>query len=41
MLRAGIHSGEFYTATDKTGEVIGFSLWMPPGEELFSTYIFN
>ncbi|KIK02520.1 hypothetical protein K443DRAFT_131791 [Laccaria amethystina LaAM-08-1] len=37
MLRAGIHSGEFYTATDKTGEVIGFSLWMPPGEELFST----
>lgn len=36
-LRACVHSGEFYTATDKTGEVIGFSLWMPPGQELFST----
>ena len=36
-LRACVDSGEFYTATDKVGEVIGYSLWMPPGQDLFST----
>ena len=40
-LRACVNSGEFYTATDEVGEVIGYSLWMPPDQDLFSTYVIN
>uniref|UniRef100_A0A8H7Y4C3 N-acetyltransferase domain-containing protein n=1 Tax=Psilocybe cubensis TaxID=181762 RepID=A0A8H7Y4C3_PSICU len=37
MLRAGILAGEYYTATNKDGKLIGYTLWMPPGREIFST----
>ncbi|EGO00642.1 hypothetical protein SERLA73DRAFT_178507 [Serpula lacrymans var. lacrymans S7.3] len=35
-LMAGILAGEYYNATDESGDVVGFALWMPPGEEMFS-----
>jgi len=38
ILRAGVHSGEYYEATDETGSLIGYTLWMPPGQEMFSTF---
>ena len=37
MLRAGIHSGEYYEATDASGGLVGFLMTMPPGQDLFST----
>lgn len=37
MLRAGILAGEYYTATNQEGKLIGYTLWMPPGREIFST----
>jgi ribosomal protein S18 acetylase RimI-like enzyme len=37
MIRAGALSGEFYVAQASTGEVVGFTLWMPPGQEMFAT----
>ncbi|KAI0089627.1 hypothetical protein BDY19DRAFT_943404 [Irpex rosettiformis] len=37
MLRAGIHSGEYYEAKDASGGLIGFLMTMPPGQDLFST----
>ncbi|KAF9528138.1 hypothetical protein CPB83DRAFT_894624 [Crepidotus variabilis] len=38
ILRAGaLAGGEFYTATNEEGEIIGFTLWMPPGQDMFST----
>jgi len=37
LLRAGVHSGEYYEATNKEGELIGYTMWMPPGQEMFST----
>jgi len=36
-LRAGALGGEFYTATDSSGDLLGYALTMPPGTELFST----
>jgi len=39
MLRAGALAGEFYTATNENGEIIGYTLWMPPGQEIFSTSV--
>ena len=39
MLRAGIHSGEYYEATTVNGELVGFLMTMPPGDTLFSTYV--
>jgi len=39
ILRAGVHSGEYYEATDETGSLIGYTLWMPPGQEMFSTFV--
>jgi len=41
LLRAGVHSGQYYEATDEGGELIGYTLWMPPGQEMFSTYVYN
>lgn len=37
MIRAGVLSGEFYVAQTSTGDVAGFTLWMPPGQEMFAT----
>ena len=37
MLRAGALTGEYYIATNPSGEQIGYTLWMPPGQEMFST----
>ena len=39
MLRAGALAGEYYTATNEDGEIVGYTLWMPPGQELFSTSV--
>jgi len=39
MLHAGALAGEYYTATNTDGELVGFSLWMPPGQEMFSRYV--
>ncbi|KAF8636155.1 hypothetical protein AX17_003750 [Amanita inopinata Kibby_2008] len=37
-LKAGIYAaGEFYIATDEEGAIVGFTLWMPPGQDMFST----
>jgi len=30
-------AGEMYTATDENGVLVGFTLWLPPGENLFTT----
>ncbi|KAF9562254.1 hypothetical protein CPC08DRAFT_706773 [Agrocybe pediades] len=37
LLRAGVHSGEYYEATDDQDALVGYTLWMPPGKEMFST----
>ncbi|KAI0697360.1 hypothetical protein BC835DRAFT_1472786 [Cytidiella melzeri] len=37
MLRAGVHSGEYYEAVDANGGLVGFLMTMPPGQDLFST----
>lgn len=37
MLKAGALAGEYYTATDENNDLLGFTLWMPPGDDLFST----
>ena len=39
MLRAGIHSGEYYEASNAKGELVGYLMTMPPGDTLFSTYV--
>ncbi|THU95813.1 hypothetical protein K435DRAFT_723318 [Dendrothele bispora CBS 962.96] len=37
-IRAGCLAGEYYNATTvEDGKMIGFCLWMPPGEDLFNT----
>lgn len=38
-IRAGALAGEYYTATNENGEIVGYTLWMPPGQELFSTSV--
>ena len=38
MLRAGAMAGGYYIATNPAGEQIGYALWMPPGQEMFSTW---
>ncbi|KAA1473736.1 hypothetical protein DENSPDRAFT_840216 [Dentipellis sp. KUC8613] len=41
MLRAGARFGEFYTATstepEAQGRVVGYTMWMPPGRDLFDS----
>ena len=37
MLRAGVHSGEYYEAADEAGRLAGFAMVMPAGQDLFST----
>jgi hypothetical protein len=40
ILKAGIFAaGEYYTATNDKGEIVGFTMWMPPGQEMFSTSV--
>ncbi|KAF8902249.1 hypothetical protein CPB84DRAFT_1824378 [Gymnopilus junonius] len=36
-IRAGAFAGEYYVASNPEGELVGYSVWMPPGQELFST----
>jgi hypothetical protein len=36
MVRACALEGEYYVARDTSG-LVGFCLWMPPGNEIFST----
>ncbi|KII95585.1 hypothetical protein PLICRDRAFT_34496 [Plicaturopsis crispa FD-325 SS-3] len=36
-IKAGALVGELYLATDATGKAVGMALWVPPGEDLFST----
>ena len=41
-LKAGIFAaGEYYTASNEKGEMVGFTMWMPPGQEMFSTLVTN
>jgi len=35
--RAGALAGEYYAATNGEGEIVGFTMWMPPGQDMFST----
>lgn len=39
IIRAGIHSGEFWVVTDDLDmeEMMAMQVWMPPGKDLFST----
>ncbi|TFK18154.1 hypothetical protein FA15DRAFT_273443 [Coprinopsis marcescibilis] len=37
MLRAGALEGEYYTATNEEGVLVGYAMWMPPGRDLFGT----
>ncbi|KAK2460077.1 hypothetical protein APHAL10511_007911 [Amanita phalloides] len=38
VLKAGIFAaGEFYIAANEREEIVGFTMWMPPGQEMFST----
>lgn len=38
MIKAAVlAAGEFYPALDQSGTLVGYALWMPPGEELFAT----
>ncbi|KJA19230.1 hypothetical protein HYPSUDRAFT_69399 [Hypholoma sublateritium FD-334 SS-4] len=37
LLRVGSLYGEYYEATDDEGNLLGFTMWMPPGQEMFST----
>lgn len=32
-------SGELYTAKDAQGELVGFTIWAPPGRSAFDTYV--
>lgn len=41
MLRAGIHSGEYYEASNAEGGLIGFLMTMPPGQDMFSTFVYE
>ncbi|KAF9055667.1 hypothetical protein BJ165DRAFT_1521662 [Panaeolus papilionaceus] len=37
MVKAIALDGEIYTATDEDGKLLGYTAWMPPGQEMFST----
>ncbi|KAJ3552832.1 hypothetical protein NM688_g3942 [Phlebia brevispora] len=37
MLRAGIHSGQYYEATHEQDGLVGYMVTMPPGKDLLST----
>ena len=39
MLRAGVHSGEYYEASDADGRLVGYLVTMPPGNVLLSTCV--
>ena len=42
MIPAATSIGEFNGAFDKeTGEMVGFVIWVPPGQELNSTHVFS
>jgi hypothetical protein len=40
LFRAGVLAGEYYEASNEEGELIGYTMWMPPGREMFSTFVF-
>lgn len=41
MIPAAAFIGEYYGAVDKnTGEILGFVIWVPPGEDLNSTFVY-
>lgn len=37
-IRAGALTGEFCVAENDDGDIVGYTLWMPPGQEIFSRY---
>lgn len=37
IIRAGALAGEVYLATDQKDGVVGFSVWMSPGKDMFTT----
>lgn len=39
MICAATLGGEIYVATEHPGEVVGYAVWMPPGQELLSTFV--
>ena len=39
ILRVGVLDREYYEATDDEGELIGYTMWMPPGREMLSTFV--
>ncbi|EPQ55378.1 hypothetical protein GLOTRDRAFT_129653 [Gloeophyllum trabeum ATCC 11539] len=39
VLAAGTLHGEYYGATDSSGQILGFILAIPPGRDLFSTEV--
>ena len=39
MIHAIVSAGEYYNAIDESGDLIGFAAWMPPGRDLFETYV--
>ncbi|KAA1470517.1 hypothetical protein DENSPDRAFT_849606 [Dentipellis sp. KUC8613] len=37
MIRAALHSGEVYFATDASGKIVAVGIWFAPGQELWAT----
>ncbi|KZT74618.1 hypothetical protein DAEQUDRAFT_201698 [Daedalea quercina L-15889] len=37
IILAATLGGEIYAATAESGEIVGFAVWMPPGQEILST----
>ena len=31
--------GHMYAARNEKGDIVGFALWLPPGHNLFNTYV--
>lgn len=38
MIRAATLGGEIYAAS-KAARIVGYAVWMPPGQELLSTFV--
>ena len=34
LLRAGVLEGEYYETTNEDHELIGYTMWMPPGRDV-------
>ncbi|TFY67072.1 hypothetical protein EVJ58_g1854 [Rhodofomes roseus] len=37
MIRAATLDGEIYTAAEQSDRILGYAVWMPPGQDLLST----